>query len=390
MVSRENESRRRLALPDVALWVCAAVALILLTSADASEGSAADRDLDGWAFIVLGVSVVMLWWRHRFPTLVVAALFALQFIWHWVGYRSGLINAPTLVALYTLGTFGIGRRQLAMLGAFVVILIGAIVFAAEQSWSEAVDAVGWTVVPVLFGEVVRSRRALLGEYAERAARAEADRDAMVERRVGEERLRIARELHDVLAHTVSTMTVQAVAGLDALDRRPDVTRGALVAIRSSAREATQEIRATLTVLRDPRGVPDRAPAPSLAQLDDAVARASGAGIVVDLDVVGDRRPLTPLIELTAYRVAQEALTNVVRHARASHATVRLTYLFDELAVDVVDDGTRAPELARPGLGLRGMSERVESCGGRLTYGPLPAGGFGVHAVLPLGETANGR
>ena len=230
---------------------------------------------------------------------------------------------------------------------------------------------------------------LLDEYARRA---ELDREREGRRRVEEERLRIAREFHDVVAHTVTAMNVQAGVAIDAFDSRPDVARRALNQVRSSGREALQELRATVAVLRgDDSAKGPAKPAPHTGQLEELVAGTESADLNVTLELDTDGKNLPSVVELAAYRIVQEALTNVVRHAGARNAAVYVGCANDSLVVEVVDDGIsrsdRAPDerdgSIREGYGLAGMAERAAAIGGRVEHGPEAGGGFRVHAVLPL-------
>jgi signal transduction histidine kinase len=219
---------------------------------------------------------------------------------------------------------------------------------------------------------------------------------------GEERLRLARDLHDITAHTIAVIAVQASVAEEALADGPEPARAAVQAIRAASRQALTELKATVGALREGSGIAERGPLPGLGRLGELVAMAQGAGLRVELAVAGPARPLGPVVELTAYRIVQEALTNVLRHAQATSAAVRVCYPPDGVEVEVTDDGQGAGP-ARPGWsgsdggpvasrghGLAVMAERAAAVGGRLEAGPRPAGGFRVHARLPQGEGAAPR
>jgi signal transduction histidine kinase len=247
---------------------------------------------------------------------------------------------------------------------------------------------GWLTASFVAGEVSRARNAYLKEVERRAIDAERTRDEEVRRHASEERMRIARELHDVLAHSISVINVQAGVALHLLDRQPEQARPALVAITEASKNALGELRATLGVLRGADDDDPRAPAPTLAQLNDLVTTATTAGVRVQVNVTGAERPLPPGVDLAAYRIAQESLTNVARHARPATATLSIAYGADELVVEVQDDGRTADARAfRAGHGLIGMRERAASVGGELDAGPRPEGGFRVRARLPLNGAA---
>jgi len=197
-----------------------------------------------------------------------------------------------------------------------------------------------------------------------------------------ERDAIARELHDVVAHTVSAMTVQAGLAIDALDSRPEVARAAMRQVRASGKEAVRELRATVGVLRAD-GVPRTDPAPRLAQLDELVERVRATGLSVSLHAdTGGREP-PQLVELAAYRIVQEALTNVIKHADARHVAVSVGTDGDRVTVEVTDDGTAQSTVQGDGFGLIGMRERAAAAGGGVEAGPVPGGGWRVHATLPV-------
>jgi signal transduction histidine kinase len=214
---------------------------------------------------------------------------------------------------------------------------------------------------------------------------------------GRERARIARELHDVVAHHVSLIAVQAEAAASLLPGRPDQARSAVDIIGDTARQALTELRRLLGVLRGPAERLETAPSASLGELGEVLDQVRGAGLPVDFEVVGTPGPLSPGVDLTAYRIVQEALTNTIRHARATQAAVTLRYEPGYITVSVTDSGRRpdgppaaragviappGPLLTGSGLGLAGIAERVASCGGNLSVGPTEADGFAVTARLP--------
>jgi signal transduction histidine kinase len=206
-----------------------------------------------------------------------------------------------------------------------------------------------------------------------------------ERQASEERLRIAQELHDVLAHNISLISVQAGVGLHLIDDHPDQARAALAAIKDASKEALAELRSVLDVLRREGDAAPLVPAPRLAtDLDALVARASAAGVDVRVEVSGSERPLPPGVDRAAFRIAQEALTNVTRHAGGAAVTVLVGYGDDALTVQVDDDGPGSvANSGGSGRGITGMRERAAALGGRLDAGPRPGGGFRVRAWLPL-------
>ena len=243
------------------------------------------------------------------------------------------------------------------------------------------------------GDSARRRRI---EHEAQVRQSAATAQAELGRRLAEERLRIARELHDVLAHTISVVAVQSGVALDVLDDSPEQAREALLAVRGAAKQAMPELRAALDLLRG-SGAPDPRPQPDLERLPELVNRFRDSGLTVDLEVGPDSGRASALLQLTAYRIVQESLTNVLRHSSSTSATVRITAAPDALVAEIVDDGRgrtgaapdgAAPDgadhlsLPTPGFGLLGMRERAESLGGELYAAPDPAGGFRVLARLP--------
>jgi signal transduction histidine kinase len=253
-----------------------------------------------------------------------------------------------------------------------------------------------------WGEAVRARRAYVAELRDRAERAERTRDEEARRRVDEERMRIARELHDVVSHTIGVISVQAGVAAHLLHRRPDKAADSLAAIRQASDEALGELHAMLGVLREADGDGGRAPltpAPGLAELDVLVAQAAGAGVEVTVSLEAEPRRLPSAVDLACYRVVQESLTNVVRHAGASRAEVTVTHHDGQVVVEVTDNGRAgsggvlggraAPDGpgngngVGSGQGILGMRERARALGGSLEAGPRPGGGFRVQATLPV-------
>jgi signal transduction histidine kinase len=242
------------------------------------------------------------------------------------------------------------------------------------------------VLVALLGDGVHTRGRLRDEVRERLRVAKAEKELEAQARVTGERLRIAHELHDVMAHTITTMTVQAGVAADLLDERPDEARDALRSLRASARDATAELRATITVLRVGDDAAPRLPAPGLGQLEDLVRGVEDAGVRVELIVLGEPRPLPAAVDLTAYRIVQEALTNVLRHAAASRAAVCIHHEPAAVGIQVDDDGRGGSGHEAPGgYGLLGLAERVHAIGGRMRTGPRQEGGFRVEATLPAAQ-----
>lgn len=243
-----------------------------------------------------------------------------------------------------------------------------------SSWGQQLVVATWVVAVVALSELARARR-------EQWARDRAERAQAARRRADEERLRIARELHDVLAHSISVINVQAGTGLALLDSDPEQARTALTAIRAASKEALGEVRQVLETLRTPGDAP-RAPAPGLGWLPELVDQAAAAGLAVEVD--GTPPPLPPGTDLAAFRIVQEALTNVVRHSGSRHARVRLGHDGGALRLRIDDDGpATGADAGGSGNGLAGMRERAAALGGAIEAGARPDGGWRVLAVLPL-------
>ncbi|QIB48076.1 sensor histidine kinase [Streptomyces aureoverticillatus] len=377
------------ALPPLATDLLVVAVVGVFTTSDVAVNDPAYRQADWFTWLLLVVSLAALAWRRRWPVPVAAVTGAACAGWALYGHIGELLNLPFIVALYTVAALGDRRRTL-WTGLVVALASGVVALIVGR---DVVNPQGlpllemlWPLVPLLLGEVVRTRRELLDAYAARAARAEADREREAERRVHEERVRIARELHDIVAHTVAAMTVQAGVALDAFDARPEMARGAMRQVRESGKQAVRELRATVTVLREPDGE-SAAPAPGLDRLPELVGRFEGSGVRVALrQQEGVAGQLAPMAELAAYRIVQEALTNVVKHSGARHAAVSVEVRDGRLVVEVVDDG--APSVVAPGgFGLIGMRERATAVGGTVKCGPVAGGGFRVRAALPVRDTA---
>jgi signal transduction histidine kinase len=244
-------------------------------------------------------------------------------------------------------------------------------------------AAGWLISAGVMAVTFRMWQLHVREVEQRAEEAERSRDEAAQRRAMEERLRIARELHDSLTHSISVIQVQAGVAVHLARKRGEDVPPALQAIQEAGADAVRELRATLGVLRSE----EDGDGSGLCQLDSLVARVRAAGLTVTVTVTGAQRPLPPQADQAAYRIVQEALTNVSRHAGAASASVHLHYGPGTLSIQVDDDGTGTvpgtdARPSGPGLGLVGMRERVSALGGRLQAGPQDGGGFQVHAELP--------
>jgi signal transduction histidine kinase len=378
---------------DVALAVLTVVLLIVSVVVAHDRGAPAPG-----LSTYLSVSAIAapLPFRRRYPLVVLLACATLLFVFYSLNNDAGLAPAvPLAVALYTAAEYGHLRWSLLVslfytaVGTYV--LIGLRHQPVLTVLADFVQEGSLLLAICLLGEAVRNRRGWAGEVRDRlrqaAEAAEAEHEREAARRVTEERVRIARELHDVLAHTISALTIQARVILDGLPDGPPQVRSAGEAILSTSREAMSEVRATVGLLRvadEQTGVPP-GPVPGVGQLDGLLATARATGLVTRRETVGSPVPLPATVDLSVYRIVQESLTNVVRHARAATVTVTLRYLPGAVEVQVDDDG-RGPAAAgrTGGYGLVGIRERAGALGGAATTGPGPGGGFRVLARLRLG------
>jgi len=368
--------------PRAAIWLSAlAVAgFQVVGTIGATQNQPDRRPLDAVAVVLLLAGPAALAVRDRWPVVAVGVSMAAVAVSFGLGYAFGPIFVSVIVAVVYASLRGHRHRTWAVAAAGYGALVVALALDPRRTgsmWLKLSLVAGWLIVVLTVAEVVRSRRDTMRERV----RAEEEER---QRLVGEQRLGLAQELHDVLAHHISLINVQAGVALHLIDDQPERARPALAEIKSASREALRELRGALDVLRRGAEAP-RAPAPRLAELDRLVAAVAASGLAVTLDD-GDRpsSELPAAIELAAYRIVQEALTNVSRHAAATSASVSLRY-GDELTVEVVDDGVGGAPAA--GNGITGMRERAEALGGVLDAGPAPDGGFRVLARLPLGEPA---
>jgi signal transduction histidine kinase len=269
--------------------------------------------------------------------------------------------------------------------AVPLAVLALLVLGVRDDGSDLVQAltVGLAAValPWMAGRAARSRRRYVEEVERRLVAAEAERDERARRAVRDERTHIARELHDVVAHHVSLIGVQAGAARTSLDHSPEATRSALLAIEESSRTAVGEMGTLLGALRDDEGTGDRSPLPSITDLGELVAGFRAAGLGVDLTVSGDR-DLPPALGLVCYRIVEESLTNVTRHSAARTAAVTIVAGAEEVRVTVADAGPSSGSPAGTGRGLVGLAERVALFGGHHHAGPTPDGGFAVVVTLP--------
>jgi len=345
----------------------------------------------GYGLLIAGAVSLLV--RRRHPIAALAGTLVPAFAYDLLNFPGGLCTIAVGVALFSVADAGHSRAGISAIIAVVGGFLGIGVLLGRGHVFDLITALwfaGWLVASLILGETTRSRRAYLEEVEQRALEAERSREDEARRRAGEERIRIAREIHDVLAHRISMISVQSGVGAHLLDRDPNQARRALLAVNEASKEALQELRATLGLLRQVDGPEPRSPVPGLAQLEGVMASTTAAGIDVRLEVSGQPRVLPTGVDLAAYRIIQESLTNVIRHARAARARIAIAYSHAEVVIEIEDDGRGLDGNGQPhggGNGLLGMRERAAALGGDLEAGPLAAGGFGVRARLPLDGAA---
>ncbi len=334
-----------------------------------------DRGVTG---IALGVAATLpLLWRRQRPvevvTVVTAASIATVALGPWLPFPLG-------VALYTLAARPNGRGARSVGAASVAAVAATLAVTNRSHLGDSVWHLLFLAAAWLLGDSLRSRRAYILEIEEKAERLERERELQSRRAVAEEQARIARELHDVVAHALSVIVVQAAAADDVFEVEPRRAREPIRAIELAARSALGDLRRVLGILH---GDAEYAPQPGLGRLDALVEQVRATGLEIALEVEGAPRPLPAAVDLSAYRIVQEALTNTLKHARAAHATVRVRY-GPELDLEIGDDGAGGESNGGTGgSGLIGMRERVAVLGGSVATGPRPGGGYLVSARIPI-------
>ena len=343
-----------------------------------------------WAYVVTAFGVLPLALRDRFPLTVLAITSVVAAIYEAGHFPPGIEFVAPLIAMYTVATVR-DRRTLVtagLLSAAVQLAAAYMTVGSAGFWTEFVRVVALLGVAGALGDATRNRRAYVAEVEQRAADAERTRDEEASRRVDEERLRIARELHDITAHSLSIIAVQSGAAAHVIDTNPAEARKSLEAIRRTSCDALDELRAMLGVLRaGEEGDAPLAPAPSLSRLGDLIEPLTQAGYTMDADIDADLGEIPAVVEGSAYRIVQESLTNVVRHAGICRVSLRVCREDGALSITVDDDGATPPTpVPTGGHGLAGMRERVTALGGTFEAVPMLGGGFHVAARLPIARS----
>ncbi|MFE2935477.1 sensor histidine kinase [Streptomyces sp. NPDC059278] len=367
-------------------------AVVMIGSTIAARGQMDERaPLDLFARLLLFLAVAVLLVRHRHPVVAVFGSSTAAMIYLAAGYPYGPVFLAVAVGCFSAVVSGHRRAAWSAVG---MVWLGHVLVAhwlyrwlppsddQPAAWGQELGIAAWVVAIIAAAEFVRVRRE---QWADRRA----EREAAEQRRADEERLRMARELHDVLAHSISVINVQSSVGLALLDSDPEQARAALTTIKAASKEALGEVRQVLDTLRTPGDAP-RAPAPGLDRLPELVEQAARTGLTVTVETEGERPAVPPGADLAAFRIVQEALTNVVRHSGSRTARVRIGYGADRIRLRVDDEGPATHgDAGGSGNGLAGMRERAAALGGTIEAGPRPDGGFRVRAELPLPSGSSG-
>jgi signal transduction histidine kinase len=355
------------------------VGVVTVVSIAVADGDDPTERMTWWGWALVAVQVVPLVWRRRAPVAVLLVSGLGSLVFGGANLPDPAIQFTLALALYTVAAYRC--RPISVPVVLVFVVVGALSFVLDEQADLADVAVNYLVGigAWVVGDSTRSQRERTAWLAQR-------QEDEARRAAAEERVRIARDLHDVVAHHISVIAVQAEAAQEVLAAHPERAEGAMATVADTARSALGELRRMLALLRSDAG---RAPQPDLGAVDELVASVRSAGLAVEVRTTGPARPVDGVVGVTAYRIVQEALTNVLRHADARRACVDLAFEADALVIRVADDG-RGPRAVRPGAtdggggqGLVGMRERVSVLGGRLETGPAPGGGFAIEARLPL-------
>ncbi len=367
-----------------------------LVSLTAEPTPANATPTDALAAVLVGIGFGALAFRRRYPIAVLAVATATAVVYVARDYPDNGLPVVALIALYTVASLRPRRVWLTAVIVFLVLLgVSALIRPQELNLVDFVGNVAIFGIAGVFGDCVRLRKAYTATVEARAADLERNQQVEAQRAVAEERLRIARELHDVVAHAMSVVAVQSGVGAHVIDTDPAEAKRILENVKVTSREALDEMRRLMGVLR--REEPDGdgteralAPVPGLDGLEALAQSLREAGVPVTVTVTGTRADIPPGVDLCAFRIVQEALTNVLKHAGPARAGVNVDYKPGAVTVRVTDDGRGASAAAAPaggGHGLLGMRERVAVFGGELAAGPRVGGGFRVAATLPFDRSA---
>lgn len=357
----------------------------------ATEPSGSERHVGvlGWFLIIFATAPIAV--RRKFPLSAMWVVLGGTIPFWVLDYPDDPVGVGLLITIYSVGAHvarptSLRHAVVAVCAIVVVGTIGVLIPSEDLPWFAIPAFIVMHGTAFVLGDNLRTRRAYLRQLETTAERVEAQTRAEAQSAVSEERTRIARDLHDVVAHSMSVMVVQAGAARRVIDTNPKMAAEALGAIETTGRESLDEMRRILGVLRSEGDELELAPAPGLGDFSRLVDQCETAGMSVDVVFEGEAKPLSASLELSAYRIVQESLTNSLKHAGPARATVCLTYGAQELIVRVTDNGRGASVKAvGAGQGLIGMRERAEAFGGSLTAGPRTGGGYAVSAILPIVE-----
>jgi signal transduction histidine kinase len=368
-------------------WLTPAVVigLSIVGSRAAASWHAPSQSVNLVGYLLICVGGVSLVVRRRYPVVVLGVTLVAAVVARPLGHANGNW-LPLIVAFFA------AVRERRRTAAIVSLVVGYLVSVwppwliggrGHTSSTFALALLCGLLIMLIAAELMRATM-------QRRQATERIREQEILRRASDERMRIARDLHDVVAHNIAVINVQANTALHLLDRQPEAARPALTAINDVSKQALAELRAVLGVLRADGGTAPREPAPGLGRLDTLVANMAAAGLTVELTVAGDPVALPSSVDLAAYRIIQEALTNSARHSGGTRATVRVNYSDMNVEIEVADDGTTGPTVTRTtgtGSGIAGMTDRAQALGGSLSAAPRSGGGFLVRALLPVSGSA---
>jgi signal transduction histidine kinase len=377
---------------DLTVGVVAAVlSVVALRSADVTDIDPRLEAADPLAVVATAVAGLSLIWRRTHPVASFTVFLTASTVVTLPGHYIGLLSILLLLSLYSLSAHG--RRRDGVIGLLVSIAVfvgAALLDVPDLHRSDLLQAWGLLVTAWALGDAIRSRRSHQAERLRAAEQEAATAREQAARGIVEERLRIARELHDVVAHSMSLIAVQAGVGGHVIRSDVDAAERALEIIAETSRRALTQTRSMLGLLRDQDTDPAEPPMQTIGDLATLLTDVGDAGVAAELSIRGTPRPLDPSVELAAYRVVQESLTNVLKHSTATRAEVQVTYADDGVDVEVHDSGrgARRPSEASSapsgGHGLVGLGERTRLLGGAIDYGPAQRGGFRVSVHLPSG------
>jgi signal transduction histidine kinase len=364
--------------------------VLVLLAATLAEGhwSADAEGLSPLGVLAALLLVVPLLWRHTAPHVVLALVVLGVFACMATLKPGWSVVAASAVAIYSVALYGDRLRTLLTAGCIVAVTVAVMTLFSDRGLLsyDALTRLGILLIALILGDAVRGRRAERTAAAERAAERERRARDEADRRLGDERLRIAQEVHDVVAHAMVAINVQAGVAAHMVHKRPGQAETALTEIKRVSGAALDDLRATLGLLREGGAEAPVRPTRLLSEVPELAAPLRAAGVRVDVDLRGPEERVPSPVGAAAYRIVQEALTNVLRHAGASSAAVSVAIGTRTLEIEVRDDGSApvaTPAPAGTGSGLRGMAERAEALGGRVEAGRRPEGGWQVHATLPL-------